>query len=656
MASDKEYFAAQEPDDLAQELISRVDKYAGMVERSYYFEWLREAYWAYYGLDKNGARTGGLRRGGYQGEMFIMNVNHFRNILNHIMVLVTANRPALRTRAANNDAKSMEQAVVGDAILEHYMIEKRLEDHINRVVELAIVLGEGFIRLDWDVKGGDLFGVDPDTGEQIFTGDLKYSTLSPFDVIRDPAATTAQEDWLITRTWVNKYDLAARFPEKKDAILELPSKAEAIATQSYYSFEFTVEQDTDLVALYEFFHKRSDALPDGRIQLFTQDGEQLYTGPLPYRNIPVYRMTAGEILGMPYGYSVSFDLLPIQEALTRLYSAALSNQLSFASQSVVTTHKSGISVESLVGGLNLLKVNSKDDKPEALQLTSTPAETFQYQGTLVGLMETISGINAVSRGNAKERQSGSVVALLQSMALQFNSHIEKEYARLLERVGTAHIEILQDMATVPRLVPIVGKDKQWMLKSYSSDDISRITRVYIEPTNPLSKTVAGKLELAGLMAGSGHTQSLDDLQNIIDTGRAPSQSAQTNEDMAIAEASERLRAGEPVEVLPTDDHLARVKAYRALLHAGEPRTNPQIRELIESTIVEHLTMYQELSAMNPLLLLATGQQPLPQPPPPTDAQAAEAVEGMAEEVSPEPSGDQRDVSLPEAPATQERQV
>ena len=70
---------------------------------------------------------------------------------------------------------------------------------------------------------------------------------------------------------------------------------------------------------YEFYHKQTAALPEGRMTWINDNGEVIMDGPLPYRGLPVFRMCAEEQAETPFGTSVAFDLLPIQENLDNMF-------------------------------------------------------------------------------------------------------------------------------------------------------------------------------------------------------------------------------------------------------------------------------------------------------------------------------------------------
>ncbi len=71
-------------------------------------------------------------------------------------------------------------------------------------------------------------------------------------------------------------------------------------------------------------------------------------------------------------------------------------------------------------------------------------ETRDFIAMLEKTMETISGVNAVARGNPDPNlRSGNALALIQSMTLQFMSGLQQSYVAMIEDVGTGIIDILK---------------------------------------------------------------------------------------------------------------------------------------------------------------------------------------------------------------------
>src|SRR5690606_32152609 len=137
---------------------------------------------------------------------------------------------------------------------------------------------------------------------------------------------------------------------------------------------------------------------------------------------------------------------------------------------------------------------------ESLNLTNTPAEIFNFMGMLEKLGETLSGVNSVARGNPEASlKSGAALALVQSQAIQFSMGLQQSFAQLVEDAGTGTIEILQDFASVPRVAFIAGKSNRPLMKNFKGSDLDAIKRVTVDMGNPLTRTTAGKVNLADTM-------------------------------------------------------------------------------------------------------------------------------------------------------------
>jgi len=114
-----------------------------------------------------------------------------------------------------------------------------------------------------------------------------------------------------------------------DKIKGMPSKTE----YERYRFNSLGIYETDDIPVYEFYHKKTESMPDGRYLMFLDYDLVLMDTPMPYDDLPIFRVSAGDIIGTPYGYTPLFDLLPIQDAVNMCFSTVLSNQSAFGVQS-----------------------------------------------------------------------------------------------------------------------------------------------------------------------------------------------------------------------------------------------------------------------------------------------------------------------------------
>lgn len=614
---DQGYFAAREAKAAAQVLLNKTHAWSETIEDSGYLEKLKSMWRSYYGAYYNDVSDGHqISFSGEQGELVQLPVNHLRNLASHIITMTTSNRPSMEARAVNTDYKSVSQTKLANGVLEYYMREKRLETFLKLAVEHAVVLGAGFIKMEWNATIGEIYDYfendetgEPDPKRPIYEGDIEFSNLSPFDVCFDGSKESQNHDWYLVRTFKNKYDLAAKYPEWSNKIVGLETKSDLERFRLGIS---NLMDSTDDVPVYEFYHKRTDALPNGRYMLFCSEDIILQDIGLPYRIIPIFRISSGDIMGTPYGYTPMFDVLPLQEAINSLYSTILTNQNATGVQNFWAKPGSNLNVTDLGGGLNLIE---SMEKPEVLQLCNTPKEVFEFLTMLERVAETLTGVNSVARGNPEASlKTGAALALVQSMALQFMSGLQQSYVQLVEDVGSAIIKILQDYAKVPRMIAIVGKTNRTELKEFIGEDISKIARVYVDVGNPLARTIAGRMELATQMMQYQVITNPKQLVEVLNTGKLEMLTEDTQDELdLIRRENEAITEGEVPVVTAIDQHNQHILEHRKVIQDPDLRKDPELVNRALSHIQMHINA---LRTTDPALLGLIQQQPLPpiQPP------------------------------------------
>jgi hypothetical protein len=622
------YFANLPQDKLAEELHRKVTLYYEEIERNGRLSLWRQSHRYYYAMNPNGFHEASkIRRGGESDQLSILKANHYRNLLQHLHVLVTQQRPAFDCRAVNTDTKSQIQTILGKNILEYYWREKRLDVEARQGSEVAILYGEAYLEVDWDETQGDEVAGDVETGEIIKTGDIAARIHEPINVIRTIRSDKERQDWYILRRWVNRYDWAARHPESADQILNESSSQDA--ERFYYNFKPQVTEDAeDLIPVFFFYHDRTDACPQGRRAVFMGSDLCLEADALKTPVLPVFPMIPSRQHGTSFGYSVSFDLLCVQEAIDLLYSTILSNQAAFGVQNLWMKPGSTLIPTQLAGGLNILE---SPEKPEAINLTNTPAEVFNFLQGIEKLGEVLSGINSVARGQPEASlKSGAALALVASQAVQFSNGLQAAYSRMLEDTATAILRTLQTRATLPRAAVIAGKNNKSYMKDFTGDDIKSINRVIVDLGNPVSRTIAGRIQMAQDLLRAQVIQKPEQYIQVIETGTTePMIDQQLQSQILMDQENEALREGKFVKAILTDKHKEHIEAHSGVLGTPDERADPRLVARVLAHIQEHIS---ELQTGNPALLNLLGQAPiqvLPNGAPATGPQGANAPQPAA---------------------------
>lgn len=603
----KYFAAAQDHKKLGSNLMHKVNGFQKMSQSMGIYNKLKNSWASYHGMFWN--TFGGSHQvtfTGEQGELSQLPVNHLRNLIQHMQTMTLASRPALDARAVNTDPKSLVQAQLATGLLDYYMREMRLEKYISQAVETALVLGAGYIKIEWDTSKGQIIEEDEETGTMLKEGDLSFSNIDPFCLIYDLNRSDDEHNWLITIDFKNRYDLIAKFPEHEDAIEALPGKDKLEG-----AIIFNRDMASDDIPVFTFYHRPTDSLPKGRQVVFLSDDIILTDQDLPYKRIPIFRLSPADILGTNIGYASTFDLLPLQDAVNTLYTSVFSNNVALGTQNLFVETGANLNMTSLSGSLNIIEGLKK---PEPLNLLASSPETYNLISKIESLMETVSGINSVVRGNPEANlKSGTSLAVVQSQAVQFMNGLQQQYIQLLEDVGTCIIEILKDYATEPRVVSIIGGMNKAYLKEFKAEDIQEINRVVVDVGNPLSKTFAGRIQMAEqLMQMKADEFTIDQYIQVINTGKLEVMTNKnTRKKNQIDLENERLMSGTPAKVLILDDHAMHIQEHVSLLDDPDVRDNDELSAVILDHIQQHMNLAADPSsaALHQLM----GHKPIPQP-------------------------------------------
>jgi hypothetical protein len=600
------YFAARSAEECATVLMQKSESFYTTLNSNKYLDKLYNMYRFYYGTHyEDSAGTHQVSFAGEQGELVQVPVNHFRNLAKNIINMITANRPILEARAINTDYKSLSQTYLANGILDYYMREKGLEEIVNEAVEMSLILGAAFVKMAWNSMKGEQYEID-DNGKPLLNGEMEFSLLSPLDVVVDGTLERYDDrEWVITRSYVTRYNLLAKYPQYHNEIMQIQTKNNKGSTR-LGAFS---NDKTDLIPVYEFFHKKTEALEDGRYLLYLNGKAVLMDTPLPYRDIPLFRLAPSNIMGTPYGYSDMFDVYPIQEMMNSIYSGISTNQNAHLVQSLFIKRGSDIIPDSVIGGMTIIEGL---EAPQAVQLTSSPEEAFKFLEVLKQDAETLVGVNSVTRGNPEASlRSGTALALVQSMSIQFQSTFQRAYVKFLENTGTSLIEILKDYASAPKMIAIVGKNKAPLLRQFTGDMIKDVQRVVVDVGNPLSRTIAGRVEMADHLAQMKLIQNPQQYMMVMETGRIDSMYEGDMSDLLnIKRENELLLEGQPVMADILDRHRMHISEHRSVINDPELRGQPELYQAVKAHIQEHIMM---LRTVDPDLLQLIGETPLMNP-------------------------------------------
>jgi hypothetical protein len=628
------YFAAATPDEIGNALFRKVSESGTWAETSEIIRRSERAYLYYFGMEYGGAHaTSQVLRGGEQGELADVRVNHSRALAQTLFNLIAASKVVWQPVATNKDYSAESQAVLATNILEYYWHVRRVAQYAQRSLEEAIPFCESFVLTEWDETLGDDQGVDA-LGNIVKSGDIRFSNVMTWDVLRDPRKRSFEElNWVIVRLRRNRFDVAAQVrarlaeaatEEEAEAIERLAEEVENVQPMENAARRMRMvanggvpdeaEYDDEDLDLYLFLHKPTPMVPEGRETYFVSAKGVIKDGPLTYTQWPLHRVHHSELFGTPFAYSPYLEILGIQELMDSLETAIASNQSTFATQLILLPRGSGFEPDQLGKGLSAVYYDDKE--PKALQLTRSPQEVFAHLETKKKDIEQLMGLNSVVRGEPLTGdQSGAALALLQAQAVQQSSGLQANYLRFVESIGNSVLELIRNRCPTPRRIAITGKATSFLQKEqeFTGDSIGQIKQVRVETGNPLSQTAAGRAAIARELLQNQLVQTAEQYIQVLTTGRLePLTQSVQNQLLLISRENEMLLRGE-APILTVDDHdVLHAREHASVMANPDARQDPAILAAYQEHMQAH---FQQWMTKDPAWSAMLGQTPPPMPAP-----------------------------------------
>lgn len=593
---DDRYWASSDTDDIGTKIDGKVTEFDQYLYDTGRYTLVRRAMDMYYGFDPDGrfAKSSAISFGGEQGETTLVRINHFRSLVDQKVILVTGQRPSFDAMAVNNDSSSAEEARLARGIFEYHWSKRGLEDMFKECVFYACISGEGWMSMTWDPYAGEPYAVDPMTGTTVKTGDVTARAYAAYEVARDICRTDMENEWLIPRRFVNRWNLMAQYPEKADEIKSYTARPVLNDPYNTFTYRNKYDRNFDYVELREFFHAKTAAMPEGRF-VRSVGKTVLYDGPLPYDELPLYLLAENVEPLAPFGNTSTWDLIGPQQAIDSAVSTILTNHEAFGIQNVLIPKGCDLNVNDLGGGLRAVEYNAAAGEPKVLQLSPAGDASYKMAEYLTGVVETLSGINAVSRGNPQASlKSGAALALVQSMSIQANTGLAQALIRLEELVGTAMIRCYQAFAEAPMLIEMVGIDQKASIISFTGKRLTNIRRITVTVGGPLMRTQAGRIQIADSIAEKW-PDAVTPAQyfEMMETGRLePIYKAPIMEPMWIHHENDNMLQGKPVKAIATENHKMHIDEHMLLTFDEVVRTNG----VLLKAILDHISEHQQFEA------------------------------------------------------------
>lgn len=621
----KTYWASLPLEEFLPEAFQRIDRYYDHVRQRGWLALWRAMHKAAYAGWWSGGR---LNEAGDNGKFTVMEANELGNLKTHVLNLITGQKSQPEAQARSLDSSAQQQTIIAQSLAETVGDKLHFDRKRQDVNEMGLLYGEGWSIPLWDFEAGDVYAAEMDEAGNViphYEGEQQLSAAHPLDVIRDSTRTEAgDDDWIILRRPVSRYDRLAQYPELADKLAGVPSyeqetqegKRPRLLAPWAVTGTTGMAGDSDQIVEYVFMHRKTRAMPQGRLVHFFSDDVASYDVPLPYREIPLKRWSASDVPGTIFGYTMFFDVLAPQQALNMGVSAITTRMSNFSVPTLWGPDGCKLQLTQLGQGLATLEGGSV--KPEMLDFASIPPELNTFVKMLRDFMATYTGINSVARGQAEGGvTAASALALLEARAIQFVMLAQKADIQWQRDTYNQILQNFQDFGDAEFVVRVAGEGNRSRAERFTKHDIAEVESFTINVGNPLQSTTAGRMQIVEGAKQLNIPMTMEQYWQVLSTGRLDAVTEGPQKELELIRAeNEAISKGKQPPALINHKHPLHIQEH--LIPLADPDLDPNgpIAAAGLAHIQEHEQLWQQATVERPALLMAVGIPPAPLPPPP----------------------------------------
>lgn len=420
-------------------------------------------------------------------------INRIRPIVRKELAKLTAQKPSANVIPATSDARDQSAAKAGEQIWDSVYRRKRLHTVYSQAQMWARTCGVGYTKTYWDPTA-----INPDSTDT--PGDFCYDVVSPFHIyVPDMLAVDIEDQPFVIQVSTRTVDwVKINFPQLK-GIKPNVMEASDILNDSFLSLVGATDYRKNAVMCYEVWIKPGNVefMPNGGMFWIIGDTIVEYCEGNPYihneypfaklDNIPTSRY---------YSDSTVTDLIPVQreynrtrgqiiEAKNRMGHPQLMAPKGAIEASKITTEPGQV-IEYQVGF----------PAPQPLPLQNLPAYITQEVQMQLLDFDDISGQHDVSKGQTPPGvTAATAINFLQEQDDTMLASSFQSAETYYEKLAYQTLCLVKQYWTVPRMVKVSGRDRQFDVVAFQGSDLRSNTDIRIEAGSALPTSKAAKQAL-----------------------------------------------------------------------------------------------------------------------------------------------------------------
>ena len=494
--------------------------------------------------------------------------------------------------------------------------------------------GAAAISVDWDSSVGEPIDENPQTGEQILSGDAQLTCLSIHEFAVEPGARSAEKG----RWWIRGLALPPAEVQETYNLPELPAADARAVDAVWRAAEGERTANTPLTMVYVYY-ERPNNLSEGRIVTIVAD-QIVDHAPwyFPFKDrLNLCVSIVQKVHGRWYGHTPVTDAVPVQAALNASWSSIIEHMKQAGNARLWIPEGSVDNVADLsdLPGESVEYNPINGQRPTYESPPAMPEWWIRQPGMLGDAMDDILGGHDISRGQAPTGvESGIAMSILSENDDTPVGRFGKNLSAMWGRVGTIVLKLYEVRVKDQRQASVRLPDaKIPQIINWSGNTIAGHTTARVPEEAHSMRGRAAQSAWAMQLFDRGIIQSVNELSKLADIPNQGDILNATDPDTARAlRENAFLSSGTPRTVDTVDDHANHIHHHRNFVRSERyEHLPPQFQALCRLHIQAH-----ELYAADILAAQATAASvsplaaSLPQEAPvPMDAAAMAEAAGLA---------------------------
>jgi hypothetical protein len=501
--------------------------------------------------------------------------NHTNNVMARLLSIVSQNLPIVRCFPANDKPESVTNADNTEKYGKYYWRTRNVELKYLKHIRYGLIFGHSFIVPQFDPTLGGKLELTPsetksgDPEVREYRGDVTFNVADPFKILVRPGIDERDD----------MYDFIYALPVNKGNLEDQYGEIEADPITSLNVYTGQLRRDEDMVLQYHYYHKPTNWFEEGMYACWV-GGKILKAVTFPYQDaeLPLIDLPFDKRPLAFYGMSGIEQVMDLQEQLNRAASMIVEARNLMMRPRVFASHEANVPGAMLNDRPGeIIRYKMAGGKPEF----HIPGFNFQemaaHKGDVRNALSAVIGITNASRGEipAATKTALALQLVLEQDRSQYSPFIKQINRGLLDlfaRVFSYSAQFISE--DDPRVVKIEGSVSTTGM--FHGGMVPDPLDLWLEDTNPLGWTAAGRVEQIGSLIDRGvikdENKALDMLR--LNSTDPAYDLIRINRNAQLKE-NEELNKGGPVEIGSEDDDHIHLEEITKVMAAYEFRHRPK---------------------------------------------------------------------------------